>query len=167
MRRLGRITLVLIILCGCVGCDQATKFLALERLAGAPPRHYLGGILRLQLTENPGAFLSLGAGFPDAWRYGLLTLSTAFFLAVLLIYLLRSRHLARIQLFPLALVLGGGVGNLIDRIFRGGLVVDFLNLGIGPVRTGIFNVADVAITFGVVWLALLLFTERRGPAAPR
>jgi len=51
-----------------------------------------------------------------------------------------------------ALLFAGGVGNLIDRVTSGGSVVDFIKLGIGPVRTGIFNVADVAITVGALIL---------------
>ena len=49
-----------------------------------------------------------------------------------------------------AFILAGGIGNLIDRATQNGLVTDFLNVGIGPVRTGIFNVADMAVTFGVI-----------------
>jgi signal peptidase II len=56
-----------------------------------------------------------------------------------------------------ALIVGGGVSNLIDRLRYGGYVVDFLNVGIGPVRTGIFNVADMAIMVGVVMWA---FSDR-------
>ena len=54
----------------------------------------------------------------------------------------------------MALVVGGGLGNLVDRVMREGAVVDFLNVGIGPVRTGIFNMADVFIVAGVSFLVL-------------
>ena len=64
-----------------------------------------------------------------------------------------------------ALLFAGGVGNLIDRVTSGGSVVDFINLGIGPVRTGIFNIADVAITVGV--LVLLSAALRRNRPTSR
>jgi signal peptidase II len=61
----------------------------------------------------------------------------------------------------MALIASGGVGNLWDRFARGGSVVDFLNLGVGPVRTGILNIADLAIVAGAVFLALSDRTSAR------
>jgi signal peptidase II len=63
-------------------------------------------------------------------------------------YLVRKRDLAAVDVIAFSLIAGGGVGNLIDRILYAGGVTDFLNLGIGPVRTGVFNVADIAIMLG-------------------
>jgi signal peptidase II len=71
-------------------------------------------------------------------------------LAALLAYLFISKPQNPIVGVSVALIVGGGVSNLIDRMRYGGYVVDFLNVGIGPVRTGIFNVADMAIMVGVV-----------------
>jgi signal peptidase II len=63
----------------------------------------------------------------------------------------------RLTIFvPLVLLLAGGVGNLIDRVSQNGFVTDFISVGVGPLRTGIFNVADVAVTFGAVALVLTL-----------
>ena len=62
----------------------------------------------------------------------------------------------------LALIVAGGLGNLYDRVFEGGAVTDFLNVGVGPLRTGIFNVADVAIVAGV----LLMMLSSKAPATP-
>jgi len=61
-----------------------------------------------------------------------------------------------VYIVALSLVVGGGIGNLIDRIFNQCCVVDFMNLGIGSLQTGIFNVADVVITFGVIWFLFIL-----------
>ncbi len=61
-------------------------------------------------------------------------------------------EMPRTRFTAVALILAGGMGNLIDRVLQDGVVVDFINVGIGPVRTGIFNVADVAITSGVIIL---------------
>jgi signal peptidase II len=65
------------------------------------------------------------------------------------------------SLIACSLICGGGIGNLIDRVARSGYVVDFLNCGIGRLRTGIFNAADFAITLGVVMLVIASFTRRR------
>lgn len=156
MKSVSRAALVLSVALGCVGCDQASKLLAGQSLAGRGPLSYLGGTLRLQYAENPGAFLSLGAGMPEGWRYGLFTLLVGIFLAGLLVYLLRANGSGWPATVALSLVLGGGVGNLIDRIAHQGRVIDFLNMGIGSLRTGVFNIADLAITCGALCYALLL-----------
>jgi signal peptidase II len=69
----------------------------------------------------------------------------------------------RQQMIAVSLLLAGGIGNLLDRVFHNGLVIDFLNMGIGPLRTGIFNVADMAIMAG---FALLLLQRSREPEPP-
>jgi signal peptidase II len=68
-----------------------------------------------------------------------------------------------VQIVSLSLICGGGFGNLIDRLRYDGYVMDFLNIGIGPIRTGIFNVADVALMAGI---ALLVFQQRRSERPP-
>jgi signal peptidase II len=141
-----------------VGCDQATKHLATKRLVMGPTRSYLGDLFRLQYAENRGAFLSMGADLSHGARWWLLTVGVAAILLALLVYSLTSKALTRIQVASFALIFSGGVSNLIDRITQGGVVVDFMNLGLGPVRTGIFNVADLAIVAGVV--ALVLYRKR-------
>jgi signal peptidase II len=88
------------------------------------------------------------------------TVLVGIFLLALLVYLLRSNELTWFATVCLSLVCAGGLSNLIDRIAYDGRVVDFLNVGIGPLRTGIFNVADMAITFGAL---LMLGESLRSP----
>ncbi|HZR46207.1 MAG TPA: signal peptidase II [Candidatus Manganitrophaceae bacterium] len=132
-----------------IGFDQATKAAAKALLRSQPPVSFFGGTVQLLYTENPGAFLSLGAGLSESARFGLFTLVVGGFLAGLFLYLCLSRSAARIEAAALSLVLGGGISNLIDRLLNHHRVIDFMVIGIGPLRTGIFNVADVAITAGV------------------
>ena len=75
-----------------------------------------------------------------------------FFLAGMLVLLMTSTKIPKVESIALSLMLGGGVGNLIDRISNEGRVMDFMNLSIGSLRTGIFNVADIAILVGGIWL---------------
>jgi signal peptidase II len=131
-----------------IGCDQVTKHAARGQLAGQPRQTYLGDAVRLEYAENRGAFLSLGAEWPRWARFTSFTLAPAVVLLV-------------IGVWSLGLVWAGGVSNLVDRVLHGA-VVDFMNVGIGWLRTGIFNVADVAITLGVLLLAAY-GTERDGP----
>jgi signal peptidase II len=154
-----RFLLVFLIVFGCISCDQTTKRIAAERLPREEALSLAGDVLRLQVVENRGAFLGLGSGLPEGARTFVFTGLVGLALAVLLVCLLRSATSSRWSLVAGSLVAGGGLGNLIDRIARSGHVVDFLNCGVGPVRTGIFNVADVAILAGVAMLLL----RRREP----
>ena len=151
---------------GCIGCDQVTKDLAVEHLVGAPPRDYLGGTVRIVYAENRGAFLGLGHTWPETARVAVFVVLTGAVLVWALWSLVRQSAgpgpRSGLERLGLLLLVGGGVGNLIDRV-RLGYVVDFMNLGVGPVRTGIFNVADVALMVGV---GALLLAPRRAAASP-
>ena len=158
MKALHRWLLLGGILALSVGCDQATKRLAFVSLRTSPARSYLGDIFRLEYTENRGAFLSLGANLGEGVRASVFTGAVGVFLLGLLAYAAANKKLKALQIVAYALTLGGGWSNWIDRFVRHGQVVDFMNLGIGPVlRTGIFNVADLAIVAGIV---LLVFAPR-------
>ena len=150
MTALKRIAVMAVVVFLVVGCDQATKSVAQMHLRGAEPIIYLNGMARLQYAENSGAFLSMGARLPEtAQRWIFIGAVTVILLAVLVYALLELRNLHFLLLLGFALILGGGVGNLIDRVVNNGRVVDFMNVGIGNLRTGIFNVADMALMAGV------------------
>ena len=148
MRFRQRCLLVLLIVCACVSCDQTTKRIAAEHLPREHALSFAGDCVRLQVVENRGAFLGLGDELPAPVRELVLTGAVGVFLAVFLVFLLGSSKWSRPALVAGALLVGGGLGNLVDRILSGH-VIDFLNCGIGPVRTGIFNVADMAIMLGL------------------
>jgi signal peptidase II len=145
-----RLLLILAILFATVGCDQATKSVAKAYLTEADQIILLGDTVRLVLARNYGAFLSLGASIGESSSGMILSAAVGLVLAGLLVYLFVSRPHNPLVGVSIALIVGGGASNLIDRLRYGGYVVDFLNVGIGPVRTGIFNVADMAIMAGVV-----------------
>lgn len=142
----------MVLLVSCVGCDQVTKDLAREHLAAQQPMSWFSGTVRLEYAENAGAFLSLGAELPDALRVLIFQALMGLGLTGLLMFLIWSRGLTMPLLIAWTLILSGGIGNLLDRAFYEGRVIDFMNLGIGSLRTGIFNVADVCIAAGVVLL---------------
>ena len=162
MNKMKRIVIISIVLFSCVGCDQATKQMARQSLDGLGTISFLKDTIRLQYAENPGAFLSLGANIPENLRLLAFTVLAGILLLGLLLYLLKTDQANRPTIIALSLVLGGGIGNLIDRVFNEGRVIDFLNLGIGTLRTGVFNVADMAITLGAVWILFLSFSRRHG-----
>ena len=153
----SRLGWVLTILLATVGLDQLTKALARSMLSSSTVTSYLGDLVRLEYTENPGAFLSLGAGIGGAARFWVFTVGVAIFMAVALWYLLRKNSMSTSTRIAMTLLIAGGIGNLIDRALKG-TVTDFINVGIGWLRTGIFNVADMAIMAGVGILLVQSFS---------
>jgi len=144
----------------CTGLDQLSKWIARGALTGAPTRSFWHDCVRLQYVENRGGFLSLGESLSPALRFFIFIGLTGVFILAAVIYLGRRNALPLSVTFPWILVIGGAVGNQIDRIFRNGRVSDFLNVGIGPLRTGIFNLADLFLTIGVVWLLFIPLTQK-------
>ncbi len=128
--------------------DQLTKVWAVNSLKGGPHYSFIFDTLRIGYAENHGAFLGLGTGLPPQLRFWILTVSVGLFLFVLLGYLLLSKEMDRVSQIALSLIFVGGFSNFIDRAMNNGAVVDFLNMGIGGLRTGIFNVADMYIMLG-------------------
>lgn len=140
--------------------DQFTKVWAIETLRGMPAEIYWGNFFRLEYVENRGVFLGFGSNFNPTLRYWLFNIFVLVALIILFIQLLRMK-VNMFTTITYAMIIGGGVGNLIDRMTRPeGAVVDFMNVGIGPVRTGIFNVADMAITTGVILLVIYTLATR-------
>lgn len=147
-----RIAVILLTVFGCVGCDQVTKSIARNLL---PPQQVISlfnDTVRLEHAENSGAFLSLGDTLSSTARRVLFTLGGAVVVIGTAVWAFRSRRMSAAQIVGAALICGGGLGNVIDRVSQGH-VTDFLNVGFGTLRTGIFNVADMALMLG---LALLL-----------
>ncbi|UVT14681.1 MAG: signal peptidase II [Nitrospira sp.] len=161
MPQLTRSTLILLVLILCVGCDQITKDAAQQYLSFEPPRSWFHDIVRLEYAENTGAFLSLGTGFSEGLRVMLFQVFPALWLAGLAIFLFVAKQVPLLSAAAWSLVLSGGIGNLLDRVLHDGRVIDFMNLGIGNFRTGIFNVADVCITIGILLLVLEVFQRPR------
>jgi signal peptidase II len=155
-----RLVLVLAVL-GTIGCDRVTKHLAAGALAGTTGRSYLGDTVWLGYVENRGGFLSFGASLPPAVRMVLFTGGTGLMLVALTVVAIRHRWRGWPAL-GLALFVAGGASNWIDRAVRGS-VVDFLNIGIGPVRTGVFNVADMAIMLGAAIVVFAGFRDHGNP----
>ena len=144
---------------GTIGCDRVTKHVAATTLAGAPSRAYFAETVWLGYVENSGGFLSVGAALPPGARTVIFTVGTGMLLLALTVIAIRG-GLNGWPALGLALFIAGGASNWIDRVVRGS-VVDFVNVGIGSVRTGVFNVADVAIMIGAVVFALGQFRKGR------
>jgi signal peptidase II len=122
-----RATVVVLTVLGSVGCDQVTKSVARHYLRSPTPLSLFGGVVRLQHAENPGAFLSLGDSLPWRTRLAVFTLGGAALVIGAGFWAFRSRRPSSIQIVGAALVRGGGLSNLIDRLRQDGNVTDFCN----------------------------------------
>jgi signal peptidase II len=167
----NRVVLILSIVAVSVVLDQITKRMAIAWLMGNPPIIYLDDFFRLQYAENTGAFLGLFGEMSATVRQVLLVGFNSVILAVVSAFLFFSRDMLKLVTVALALILAGGIGNLIDRVAYSGIVVDFMNMGLPWVsirgwepRTGIFNVADLAIVGGLVLMVIAEFFKPAPPA---
>ena len=139
--------------------DQISKFYVQGTLRLGQVVPVIPFFFNLTYVLNPGAAFGFLSGAPAALRHPMFTAISIF--AVLFIIYYRARH-RQMRLFPsvgLACILGGAVGNLIDRL-RLGMVVDFLDFYYGAVHWPAFNVADSAITVGVGLMIFEILTER-------
>src|SRR5689334_11366949 len=121
-----RIAIILLTVFGCVGCDQVTKSIARHHL---PPQQVISlfnDTVRLEHTENSGAFLSLGDTLSDTARRVVFTLGGTLLVTATAVWAFRSRRLDVSRLVGAALICGGGLGNVIDRVSQDGRVTDFL-----------------------------------------
>lgn len=142
--------------------DAFTKIVAVDRLIPAYlPRPVWGDGLRLTLVYNPGAAFGLHFGSLSRWIFIALTGVALLILGRLYIET-PLRH--RMRTLALALVTGGALGNLLDRLKSGRGVVDFIDIGVGALRWPTFNVADVAVTTGATLLAWVLWNTDDAPA---
>jgi len=161
---------VLFFCVGCtifIGCDRVTKQLAKEHLMYQQPRSYFYDTFRFEYAENTGAALGLGDSLPKVLSFWLLSMVPLAVMILVLVYVLRQLNkFGFLKLFSFCLIIAGGLGNIIDRIIYDRHVTDFMNMGINNIRTGIFNVADVCITAGVIGLFFAYNSGDRGLLKP-
>jgi len=165
--RKARLITLALLLVTLVGCDQASKQYATAHLQHTEmnPLTYLGSTFEIRFARNDGAFLSMFSSLPKEVRFWLLTVMNAVILGGVAVFLIARRNLDLVSFIALALLLAGGIGNLIDRVSLQGVVIDFMvidladHTGIPWLKTGIFNVADIAITAGFLLLLPIMFRK--------
>ena len=151
--------------------DQITKALVVQNIRpiyeGGPIIEVFGEVVRLIHARNPGIAFSIGQGLPDLARTLLFILLPVLAMIAIGVYTWRSDEFSTLQRWFVAGVLGGGVGNIIDRIFRSEGVVDFIDVKFyglfGMERWPTFNVADSSVVVCGILLVLSMFIERSEP----
>ena len=155
--RLGLLSLAVLVV------DQWTKHLAERHLAGQAPREIIPGFLDLIYVRNTGVAFGLFAAGSNLVGIAILTLLGLVALALVLYYFWKTPETNRVVLVALALILGGAVGNLLDRVMSGSVTV-FIDVYVGAHHWPTFNAADSAITIGIVLMAADALWPRRSTA---
>jgi signal peptidase II len=147
----------ILIACAVVLTDQVSKYMVVANLAEGGRVDVLGQVLRISHIRNSGAIFGVMRSSGGYFTY--FSLVAAIVLVVVLLLSRKARGLVKVGL---GLVLGGAIGNLIDRL-RLGAVVDFIDIGAGEaLRWPSFNVADLAITVGVIFIVICSLRSTTG-----
>tara|TARA_B110000037_G_scaffold21803_1_gene24251 strand:+ start:6319 stop:6816 length:498 start_codon:yes stop_codon:yes gene_type:complete len=155
-----RSLLILILVAFNVGLDQVSKEIVRETVVPGSRTELLGKQLQLMNVENSGAFLSMGSDSNPTVKLIFLLILPVIVLGVVLYYVLTNTTLDRLSIVGFSSIAGGGIANLYDR-FLYGSVTDFLFMDFGGIfRTGIFNIADLSVTTGMVLLLISSFLNR-------
>ncbi|KQM74862.1 signal peptidase II [Pedobacter sp. Leaf216] len=139
------------------GCDQISKNIVRTEISDYEHISIIKDRFTLTKVENSGAFLSLGDNMPYIFRIIILTGLPLLFLAYGLYFLFAKPNLPASMQIAICFLIGGGIGNLYDRIVHGS-VTDFMHLDLYLFQTGVFNFADISIMIGV---GILLFQSFR------
>jgi len=138
--------------------DQYTKVLAANYLINEEPVQISSGIIVFSYVENSAGFLGILSDLPEYIQFFLLNICVTLILLYCLYYLFSRRIHMIFRGYALAVITGGGMSNLLDRIINNGRVIDFLQLEMGPIKTGIFNLADVYILAGSFLFGFLILS---------
>ena len=140
-----------------IGLDQYTKHIVRTEVVAGSRTEIVGELLQLMNVENSGAFLGMGSDAQPTVKPFLLILPVVVLSIVL--YYLFNKHLDTLSVIGFCCVAGGGIANLYDR-FVYGSVTDFLFMDFGFAQTGIFNVADLSVTTGMILLIIASFRQK-------
>jgi len=158
--------LPLVLTVGVIAVDQLVKWIVTRTLPYGRPVEVIGDFLRLVYVQNPNIGFSIGRSLGGGGRFVLVRLLPLIVSGILLVYYLVGKDITRFQRWVLAAVLGGGLGNYVDRIFRQGEVVDFIDVKfygiLGMQRWPTFNLADSTLVVGgILLLGSFLFTREK------
>lgn len=159
-KSLFRALVVISILVLNVSCDQISKAMVRNRIDENEQISVVNPYFTLMRVENEGAFLSLGDSLPKMARFILLALFPLAVLGFGIGYLFLKRNISKSVLLGFAFVIGGGMGNLYDRLVYGS-VTDFMHMDFVIFKTGIFNMADVSIMTGIAIVLLGSFLGKQ------
>lgn len=141
--------------------DQVSKVLVRANFEYGEIKELIGKKFIMQYVENKGAFLGMGSDMNDTLRLILLLILPTLVLGYLIYYITVNKTLDKLSTIALSCIAGGGIANVFDRIAFG-KVTDFFFIDLGGVfKTGIFNIADMSVTFGMIVLVYTWFLSSK------
>ena len=142
-----------------IACDQISKVWARNNLESYTEKNIIGEVFSLIKVENTGAFLGMGSELSETLRVLLLIILPVIVLVSITVYTYIDKSLDKISIIGFSFIIGGGISNIFDRIMFGS-VTDFLYLNFGGIfKTGIFNVADLWVTTGMILILISSFKK--------
>jgi len=140
--------------------DQFSKFLIRQNVDQYSEIKLIGDYFILTNVENSGAFLGMGSDFSPFVKTIFLLILPVIVLICIMIYVYRDKQIDKISLIGFCFIIGGGIANIYDRILYGS-VTDFLFIDLGGIfKTGIFNIADLSVTTGMILILLMSFKSK-------
>ena len=140
--------------------DQLSKFLIRQNVDQYSEIKLIGDYFILTNVENSGAFLGMGSDFSPFIKTVFLLILPIIVLICIMIYVYRDKQIDKISLIGFCFIIGGGIANIYDRILYGS-VTDFLFIDLGGIfKTGIFNIADLSVTTGMILILLMSFKSK-------
>lgn len=163
MKLSRRSQLILLTIIFTIATDQITKLLVRAYVLPSEKSEIIGSYFTLHNVENTGAFLGMGSDLSPILKLILLLILPIFVLGYVTIHIFKDKSLDNLSLFAFASIIGGGIANVFDRVTYGS-VTDFFHIDLGGVfRTGIFNMADLSVTTGMIILLLVSFKKKKQP----
>ena len=144
-----------------IAIDQISKVFVRTNVDPSERSSIIGDFFTLHNVENAGAFLGMGSDLNPTLKIILLLILPVAVLAFVLRHVIKDKTMDQMSLIGFSCIIGGGIANVYDRILYGS-VTDFLHIDLGGVfKTGIFNLADVSVTTGMIMLLLGSFLNRK------
>jgi signal peptidase II len=151
---LNRNLFIIVLIVFNIAIDQTSKVLVRSNFKYGEIKSLIGDKFIMQYVENKGAFLGMGSDMNDSLKMIFLLILPALVLGYVIYYIIKTKELDRLSLIAFCCIVGGGIANVFDRIVYG-QVTDFFSINLGGIfKTGIFNVADLSVTTGMIILLL-------------
>lgn len=163
--KLSRTVRIILLIVTNIAVDQISKHVVRTEVIPGKIIPIIGDTFILTNVENSGAFLGMGSDLGPTLKLLLLLILPVLVLGFVLYYILKNKTLDRLSLIGFCFILGGGIANVYDRIVYGS-VTDFFHIDFGGMfRTGIFNVADMSVTSGMIMLLVASFIQKKEDAS--
>ena len=159
--KLSRTLSIVLLIIANIVIDQVSKFIVRAEIDQNEVIQLIGDVFIMTKVENSGAFLGMGSDLSPTLKWILLLILPVIVLGGVVYYILTTKSLDRLSLIAFCCIVGGGIANVFDR-FLYGSVTDFFHIDLGGVfRTGIFNVADMSVSFGMILLIIASFKQKK------